>query len=203
MVKRAALIAVLAALAGCGGGDDREPAAPRSDGAETPADRARMDRAEFWALIEETREDDMSAHAERLTRRLAGLPPRQIVEFERNWRELDVQAYRWDIWSAAWVVHDGCSNDCFDYFRCGLIMLGERVFEDALRDPDSLADVDVDLAGDWEDACYAASDAYVRASGGKQLPQVGPPLPERPAGMKQQMSEEYKYVPELAEKYGY
>ena len=127
----------------------------RDDGndprAASPIDAAGSDTAQQSELLEE---------------RLSRLPPQQIVDFARFRRQLDERAYTWDIWGAAYLIEDGCSDDCFRDFRAYLISLGRPTFERALRDPDSLADVVQDAeAGNWENADNVAPDAYESATG--------------------------------------
>jgi hypothetical protein len=137
-------------------------AAPGSTAA-TPAP-ARMDEATFWRLVAETRAaagNDTERQSELLDARLRRLPPRQIADFGRIRRSLDRQAYTWKMWGAAYVIEDGCSDDCFRDFRAYLISLGRRPFDTALRDPDALAAVVKDAeTGDWENADDVAADAY-------------------------------------------
>ncbi len=40
------------------------------------------------------------------------------------------------------IMMNGCSDDSFDYFRGWLIAQGKDVYHAALRDPDSLVDVE-------------------------------------------------------------
>jgi hypothetical protein len=128
-----------------------------------------MNRAAFWGLIESARADadnDTERQSELLEERLSKLPPRQIVRFQQIRRQMDERAYSWDIWGAAYVIDDGCSDDCFRDFRAYLISLGPRAFAAALRDPDSLAPIVQDAEeGDWENADDVAPDAYQSASG--------------------------------------
>jgi len=89
-----------------------------------------------------------------------------ILDFAQIRRGLDKGAYTWDIWGAAEVVQDGCSDDCFRDFRGYLISLGRSPYENALRNPDSLASVVQDReTGNWESAVNVAPDAYSSATG--------------------------------------
>ena len=56
------------------------------------------------------------------------------------------------MWGAAYVIHGGCSDDGFEYFRRWLISRGRKAYEAALADPDSLAQLDVRPGpnGVWE-----------------------------------------------------
>jgi Protein of unknown function (DUF4240) len=89
------------------------------------------------------------------------LPARQIAGFERIRRSLDRRIYTWDVWGAAYVIEDGCSDDCFRDFRGYVISLGRGPYETALRNSDALAPVVNDAeTGDWENADDVAPDAY-------------------------------------------
>ena len=79
-----------------------------------------MDEASFWRLIVDTRAaagNDTGRQSELLEERLSRLPAKQIAEFQRIRHGLDQQAYTWDVWGAAYVIEDGCSDDCFRDFR--------------------------------------------------------------------------------------
>jgi hypothetical protein len=136
---------------------------------QASATPAGMDQAAFWQLIADTRsasDNDTGRQSELLEERLSRLPAQQIVDFGRIRHMLDQQAYTWEIWGAAYVIDDGCSDDCFRDFRAYLISLGRDPFEAAMRDPDSLAPVVQDAEeGDWENADNVAPDAYESATG--------------------------------------
>jgi hypothetical protein len=138
---------------------------------EVPAEKpsAATGAAAFWPLIADTRQaagNDTGRQSELLEQRLSRLPAQQIVAFARMRRGLDERLYSWDIWGAAYVIEDGCSDDCFRDFRAYVISLGRGPYEAALRDPDSLAAVAQDAEeGDWENADDVAPDAYQSATG--------------------------------------
>ena len=144
-----------------------------------------MNQAAFWGLIESARagaDDDTERQSELLEERVSRLPPREIVRFQETRRQMDAQAYTWDIWGAAYVIEDGCSDDCFRDFRAYLISLGPRAFATALRNPDSLAPIVQDAEeGDWENADDVAPDAYETATG-DDFPADSSDLSGRPRG---------------------
>lgn len=129
-----------------------------------------MTEAAFWRLMSETRSaagNDTGKQSELLKERLTQLSPAAIVEFARIRRRLDERAYTWNLWGAAYVIEDGCSDDCFRNFRGYLISLGEGPYVNALANPDSLASVVQDAeTGDWENADNVAPDAYSSVTGG-------------------------------------
>lgn len=148
-----------------------------------------MDETEFWELVDTTREaaeGDPEEQADLLVERLVQKDPESVLDFARHFEARYNRAYRWDLWGAAWVLLDGASDDAFDFFRCWLIGQGREVFEGALHDPDSLADLlddfDEEIDGDGEELGYAADEAYEQLTG-TVAPDLGvPPAPAEPAG---------------------
>ncbi len=177
MTRVAGLLAlvVVALVAGyaLGSGDNApQPAAP--GGPALPRSRSQATssvdgRGIVLAADLQTREEagnDTGRQSELLEERLSELPAKDIVDFQRIRHRLDEQAYTWDLWGAAYVIEDGCSDDCFRDFRSYLISLGGEAYETALRDPDALAPVVEDAeTGDWENADSVAGDAYESAAG--------------------------------------
>jgi uncharacterized protein DUF4240 len=103
-----------------------------------------MDPRQFWQLIEQSKaqsEGDCDRQADALTALLLELPATAIVAFDGLFDEYAGQAYRNDLWAAAYIINGGCSDDGFEYFRRWLIGQGEAVYTAALRDPESLLSV--------------------------------------------------------------
>lgn len=119
---------------------------------------------DFWAHIKATKRNDPDAHVDRLVARLAKLPPDEILDFEHWWNEASDAAYRWDLWGAAYLMNGGCSDDGFIDFRSWLMLQGRAVYEAALKDPDSLADLEVEM-DEATCECYPASRAWFQATG--------------------------------------
>jgi hypothetical protein len=146
----------------------------------------------FWRLMEETRSaagNDTGRQSGLLKDRLTELSPQAIIDFDRTRHRLDRRAYTWKLWGAAMVIEDGCSDDCFRDFRAYLISLGRGPYEQALRNPDSLAPIVHDEeAGDWENADDVAPDAYSSVTG-DDFPLDDSDLSGRPAGPQINMSE--------------
>ncbi|TGB16337.1 DUF4240 domain-containing protein [Streptomyces sp. MZ04] len=148
-----------------------------------------MDETEFWEIVDRTRvaaEGDPEDHADLLAERLLELEPDMVLDFARHFEARYNRAYRWDLWGAAWILLGGASDDAFDYFRCWLIGQGREVFEGALHDPDSLADLledfDEEIDGDGEELGYAADEAYEQLTG-VVTPDLGiAPAPPEPEG---------------------
>jgi uncharacterized protein DUF4240 len=200
-----AVVLGLGLLSGCGGGSNASAERAASQGGQSvpapvPAPAAApapaapkvdntapggLDDAAFWRLIAETRSaagNDTGRQSELLKDRLTKLSPASIVEFARIRHRLDARAYTWNLWGAAYMIEDGCSDDCFRDFRGYVISLGRGPYESALGNPDSLASVAQDAeAGDWENADNAAPDAYSSVTG-NDFPLDDSDLSGRPRG---------------------
>jgi hypothetical protein len=156
------------ALAG-GRSEQRLDSLPAANDVSVREKSAGAGAAGFWQLIADTRQaagNDTGRQSELLEERLSQLPADQIVDFAQTRRALEERLYSWDAWGAAYVIDDGCSDDCFRDFRAYVISLGREPYEAALRDPDALAPVVQDAEeGDWENADDVAPDAYQSATG--------------------------------------
>ncbi|NLE71752.1 MAG: DUF4240 domain-containing protein [Actinomycetales bacterium] len=142
-----------------------------------------MDLSELWDLIETAREeaddpDDADSVAAALTRALSETRPETIEEFDEAIGRLVAESYRTDLWAAAYLINGGASDDGFDYFRGWLIAQGRDVYEAAVADPDSLADVPAVRAAiadgeelECETMLGVAWDAYEAATG-EELPET-------------------------------
>ncbi|GAA2114840.1 DUF4240 domain-containing protein [Actinomadura alba] len=135
-----------------------------------------MDTEDFWSLVESARADD-KPFDEALVDRLALRPEEAILGFQERFDELSAAMYRNDVWAAAYLIGGGCSDDAFMDFRSGLIALGREWYEKAARSPDSLAEhpAVIEAAAEFDDgavfyeeAGYAASNAYERLTGGDE-----------------------------------
>ncbi|MFJ8712546.1 DUF4240 domain-containing protein [Streptomyces violaceus] len=148
-----------------------------------------MDETEFWELVDDSREaaeGDPEEQADLLVERLSQLDPDSVLDFARHFESRYNRAYQWDLWGAAWVMLDGASDDAFDFFRCWLIGQGRHVFEGAVHDPDSLAELldefDEEFDGDGEELGYAADEAYEQLTGVVAPDLEIPPAPPEPEG---------------------
>lgn len=132
-----------------------------------------MTHEQFWQIIADTCGSDPHSAEEwdtRLTDALATLPANEIVEWNHIFDDLAKQAYRTNLWAAAYLINGGASDDGFYYFRCWLIGMAKTIYENAIADPDSLADV---ASPDWfaegidaEAEIYAAAHlAWMRVTG--------------------------------------
>jgi hypothetical protein len=138
-----------------------------------------------------------------LQRELERLSPDEIVSFDLIFSQKLHDAYRWDLWAAAFIILGGCSDDGFLDFRSELVARGRSTYEAALKDPQSLADADPDMDGaeGWQ---YLAGNAY-KAKTCQDLPISAdrPRHPKEPAGEDWDEATVGAKFPRLAEKYGF
>lgn len=142
-----------------------------------------MNREEFWKLIDDTHSfDDPSKQAFAIIDELSQQTTQEIMDFDRHMDSLLSASYSWKLWGAAYLINGGCSDDGFDYFRGWLISQGQAVFDKALENPDSLAEIK-NLEGDveGEDLLYAAMHAYETVTG-REIPSEPSVFPGLGAG---------------------
>jgi hypothetical protein len=168
-----------------------------------------MNEQEFWKLIENSKTGsggDTETQLEIFHERLENLSPEEIISFERIFDKFYRHSYDWKLWAAAYLINGGCSDDGFDYFRAGLILQGEKIFAEALADPESLAAViifaDGDLAEDsyWaagvEEILYLPSEVYEEKTGAELPREIS--APREPSGESWEEEDVEKLLPRLA-----
>jgi hypothetical protein len=134
------------------------PAAAPITASSSPEDR-------FWAIVESSARHSPASAAQTaaLRKALEALPAEEVESFDRIFRQNMGRSYSWDLWGAAYVINGGASDDGFEYFRRWLISRGRHVFEAAMTDPDSLADLlpaDLDEPFEYEDFAYVAPEVW-------------------------------------------
>lgn len=128
-----------------------------------------MDKQQFWQIVARSRLSK-DAHPEdceaTLVEQLKQLDADEIVEWNRVFDQLAKDAYTCDQIAACNLINGGTGDDGFYYYRCWLIGMGQAVYENALANPDSLADV---VSGDDEAEAeiYAAAHRAWMAVTGK------------------------------------
>ena len=163
-----------------------------------------MDDERFWAFIGAARDaagDDVDDRVSGLEQVLLNHHPDEVAEFRTKYDEMLVRAYRWDLWGAAYVMNGGCSDDGFRYFRDWLISEGEAVFEAALADPESLADVHQDEEFELESFGYVAAEVYEQMTD-TPLAASRTLEPAEPVGRAWEEEDLQGLFPRLAKKFG-
>jgi hypothetical protein len=99
---------------------------------------------------------------------LSAYSEEEILKFASIYRVYDREAYKSKLWAAAYVMNGGCSDDCFDYFKGWLISRGEEPYLNALKDPDSISDLDLAPDCDYfenEDMLSVPMRAFMKSIG--------------------------------------
>lgn len=148
-----------------------------------------MNQQEFWTLINisiEGTSGDKNVQCQKLQEQLLLLAPEVIVQFQSLFDSYMIQVYTWDLWAAAELIGEGCSDDNFINFRSWLISKGQAVYEAVQRDPDSLADSIAPHDGicQFELFQYVAVDTWSKKTGqsSELFPYGGNVARKQPAG---------------------
>ena len=127
-----------------------------------------MDKQQFWEIVAQSR-PSQATHPEdcepRLVELLKRLDADEIVQWNHIFDKLANDAYTCDQIAACNLINGGASDDGFCYYRCWLVGMGQEVYENALANPDSLADV---VSGDYEaqaEIYDAANRAWMAVTG--------------------------------------
>jgi hypothetical protein len=163
-----------------------------------------MTREQFWKLIDQVKEAEKPEDA--IAELLRKLTPSELVSYQEHFDTLTSQAYRWDLWGAAYIIGGGCSDDGFIDFQYGLIARGREIYEAALANPDTLADVAIQGEIANELFGYAAQEVYEDLTGEDEMPRLPPPTtrPE-PLGEEWDFDDDgqnARRLPKLWAKYG-
>ena len=101
-----------------------------------------MTAEEFWKIVQKyCREGEEGKWADALMVGLEALGADEIVAWNDIFDALAAKAIRGDLRGVAYVINGDNSERGFYCFRSWLIGKGKKVYEAALEDPDSLADV--------------------------------------------------------------
>ena len=136
---------------------------------------------EFWAVIAHARQratpNSEPSMLDALYRELVKLPNQELYAWyglQDSYMDL---ADTPKLFAAAVLINGGSSDDRFTDFTAWLVVQGKTVYESALANPDSLAQIDLPFDNaEWEFCGYIAGDAY---EGKQYLDQL---RPEKPAG---------------------
>ena len=126
-----------------------------------------MNKEQFWRIVEDVRTStdpkDQNAILSALGKRLRGLPSKEIMDFHEIFYFYQNVAYRDELWAASAAMGAHYTDDGFIDFRSWLISQGRDVYLAALKDPESLAEVDTNGQSlDFEQYAYVAYKAYAQ-----------------------------------------
>ena len=166
-----------------------------------------MDLDEFWRVIAASRESGASSVeelTEALTALLVGRSRDDLIVFGAIFLQQSARAHRDDLWAAGGLIAGHLGDSAFMAFTPWLVSLGRDRFERAIHDPDSLADLPLELSEDvwFEDYESAVLDAWEQTYGGDIPDAPGLHLEvddPRDRGFPENVAATY---PRLAVKYG-
>lgn len=108
----------------------------------------KMDTASFWKIMDNAFDKanfNNKLKKQIILHQLIKLTPAQIQEFEIIFQQMNLKANTWNNIAAQTIIEGGASDDTFYYFRCWLISLGRHNFEETLKSPDYLVNIDVPI----------------------------------------------------------
>ena len=126
-----------------------------------------MNKEQFWRIVDDVRSSADPKNQRTvlfaLQEQLRKLPSAEIMEWQEIFQFYDDAAYRAELWAASGAMGAHCSDDGFMDFRSWLISQGRDVYMAALRDPESLAEVDTEGQSlNFEQYAYVAPKAYAQ-----------------------------------------
>jgi len=155
-----------------------------------------MTESEFWQYA--TANDlasDSDTLANELTAQLTPLDDHALATFDKHFNLRMRDSYTWELWGAAFIIA-GCNSEfAFAEFRCWLISRGEAIFNQALKDPDSLSTLDVVLDKDGHANPYL--DEYDLIAGQIFEDRNEGELPFMPSGQTQPQGKRFKDKPKF------
>lgn len=128
-----------------------------------------LDEDLYWSIIDQSLRNshNQDEQATFLVKAIGQLTPKQIIGFRLRTDKLLYDTYTADMWCAAYIMNQGCSDDSFEYFRNWVISRGKSVYYAAKENPDNLiSEVDEEAEMyDFEDFWYVALDAFHQKTG--------------------------------------
>ncbi len=130
-----------------------------------------MPEQEFWHIVENTcvGENRGKTQVSNLRKNLLTLDANEINGFDLTLGSLVFKSLSDKLWNAAEVILGGCGDDSFIDFRYWLISKGRSIFEKAVDDPDTLADVindhDIKRGCSFPEFASIAGEAWNKKTG--------------------------------------
>ena len=160
-----------------------------------------MSVVEFWQIIDKVK--DSENPREDIEINLDRLPIGKLISYQEHFDIFHNKANRWDIWGAACIGNNGCSDDSFHCFRYWLISKGKDVYEAVLENPDNLVEIDLEYSTYHALFGYVAWHIYEEKMG-NNLPRsyFGPVSTFGKRWNFNNKNENKKRLPRLWDKYG-
>lgn len=166
-----------------------------------------MTEENFWALMAETNAKSDADPEEQqilLERALINVSTNNLVKFDNIYQKYINKAYTWPLWGAAYLINGGCSDDCFMDFRGWLIAQGQDVYNKALENPDSLAELEhLQEDMEWEGFGYIAFTIYEEKMGMTMPVEGNEPHPPEPSGDRWEEENLGNLFPALNARFGF
>lgn len=128
-----------------------------------------MDDDRFWQMVEwanEQSDGDMEMKYWCLYVQILQLSPKEATAFSAIYDRHHDLSYSWSMAEACDILLDGAGSDGFDDFRAALLSMGRQVYERAIDDPDSLAEVNASIeTWRFESYSYAVMKAVNQVTG--------------------------------------
>ena len=101
-----------------------------------------MNEQNLWKLVQDAKEAKPTAYQQTqyLTRVISSYSAQSILSLKNIYWKLLKSSFTADLWAAAYVLNNGCSEQNFLYFRNWLILQGQSTFKKAIQDPECLID---------------------------------------------------------------
>jgi hypothetical protein len=140
MLKYFLILVTALSLTACGQTNSNNSSNKSADTIPSLTKDQKMDTVFFWKIM-----DYAFAKEQTILDQLIKLTPEQIREFEIIFQQMNLKANTWNNMAAHTIIEGGSSDDTFFYFRCWLISLGKYHFDETLKNPDHLADIDIPI----------------------------------------------------------
>lgn len=121
---------------------------------------------EFWKIIDYSRLEAESTdkQVQHVVDFLKMQEPKVIVAFEMTLRLFIKKLYHWNVLALFRILSGTFSDDGFLYFRCKIILMGKDIFDNVLKNPDTLK-TEINIFPTAERMLKAADIAFLKRLG--------------------------------------
>jgi hypothetical protein len=146
MFNQLLLIITVLSLVACGQTNSNKQSNSSADPQTILTKSQKMDTVHFWKIMDygfEKGKFNNKLREQAILEQLVKLTPEQIQEFEIIFQQMNKKSSTWENFAAQTVIEGSSTDDRFYYFRCWLISLGQKNFDETLKNPDYLASLDI------------------------------------------------------------
>ena len=148
MVRYFLIVVTVLSFTACGQANSINQDSKQADTIPSLTKDKQMDTVFFWKIMDYAfakAKFDNKQREQAILDQLTKLTPEQIQQFEIIFQQMNQKASTWNNFAAHTIIDGGSSDDTYYYFRCWLISLGQKNFDETLGDPDYLASVDIPI----------------------------------------------------------